>query len=607
MLPKKLFDRRALLVAGLAVVLAGSAFDAIASGSSASQSAGGKSTTGSTSPVGSTNVTVADPAVPRPPGKPCVVQLFSGVAFNDFSDRPYSYAPPAGCGTRWSKVVLEADFSVTAGRQFDRTATLWLGGVNLYFGTTEEPSSTVAPSWHVERDLTDYSALLRQAGNGQAFIGNVVNSTYTGVIYGSARLLFYPASILAPAAHAPDAVVPLGSDPVGSTTELDNSTSQLTRSLSLPTNVERAYLDVFVQSQNADEFWYTCVPDQYATEVQECGGGNFREAEISIDGQPAGVAPVYPWIYSGGIDPYLWRPTTGVQTLNFMPYRVDLTPFAGVLSNGAAHQVSVNVAGANNYFSATASLLLYLDPHAKTVSGQIEQNTLVGQPPTPAISDTLVTDASGNISGAITTQLSRHFIISGYANTSHGRVHSSVDQTVGFGDVQTFTINDTTYRQISDQQTSADSVSQSSIGGFVTGKYSEHVRYPLHVGVNEVFAADGSFTLATVAHQGDEKTLAHQLLGLNLYSAKLDNTVDSADTLAFDASGNLTAHSNQQSTQTFTFNDSLGGCYRTDVGSFSSAVSSYATGTGCPGKQNHVFWFTHPDGSPENGNAVLGW
>jgi len=607
MLPKKLFDRRALLVAGLAVVLAGSAFDAIASGSSASQSAGGKSTTGSTSPVGSTNVTVADPAVPRPPGKPCVVQLFSGVAFNDFSDRPYSYAPPAGCGTRWSKVVLEADFSVTAGRQFDRTATLWLGGVNLYFGTTEEPSATVAPSWHVERDLTDYSALLRQAGNGQAFIGNVVNSTYTGVIYGSARLLFYPASILAPAAHAPDAVVPLGSDPVGSTTELDNSTSQLTRSLSLPTNVERAYLDVFVQSQNADEFWYTCVPDQYATEVQECGGGNFREAEISIDGQPAGVAPVYPWIYSGGIDPYLWRPTTGVQTLNFMPYRVDLTPFAGVLSNGAAHQVSVNVAGANNYFSATASLLLYLDPHAKTVSGQIEQNTLVGQPPTPAISDTLVTDASGNISGAITTQLSRHFIISGYANTSHGRVHSSVDQTVGFGDVQTFTINDTTYRQISDQQTSADSVSQSSIGGFVTGKYSEHVRYPLHVDVNEVFAADGSFTLATVAHQGDEKTLAHQLLGLNLYSAKLDNTVDSADTLAFDASGNLTAHSNQQSTQTFTFNDSLGGCYRTDVGSFSGAVSSYATGTGCPGKQNHVFWFTHPDGSPENGNAVLGW
>lgn len=593
MLLKGFFDRRAVLIVGLAFGWMGAAFDAA--------SAAGAS------PVGSTNVTVADPAVPRPSGKPCTVTLFTGVAFNDFSPRPYTYTPPTSCGTHWSKVVLEADFSVTAGRQFDRTATLWLGGVNLYFGTTEEPSSTVAPSWHVERDLTDYSALLRQAGNGQAFIGNVVDSTYTGVIYGSAKLVFYPASILAPAASAPDAVVPLGSDPVGSTTELDNSTSQLSKSLSLPSNVERAYLDVFVQSQNADEFWYTCVPDQYATEVQECGGGNFREAEVSIDGQPAGVAPVYPWIYTGGIDPYLWRPTTGVQTLNFMPYRVDLTPFAGVLSNGAAHQVSLSVAGANNYFSATASLLLYLDAHAKSVSGQVERNTLVGQPPTPTISDTLATDASGNVTGAITTQLSRHFVITGYANTSHGRVHTTVDQTVGFGDIQTFTINDTTYHQISDQQTSSDSTSQSTVGGFVTAGYSEHVRYPLHVDVNEVFADDGSFTLATVAHQGDEKSLAHQLLGINLYSAKLSNTVDSDDTLAFDASGNLTSHSNQQSTQAFLFNDSLGGCYRTDVSSFGGAVSGYTTGTGCPGRQNRVLWFSHPDGSPENGNAVLGW
>ena len=601
MLPKGFFHRRVLLTTGLLLACVGSA---VAAGAS---NAATNSTVTSTSPVGSTNVTVADPAVPRPPGTPCAVQLFSNVAFNDFNPRPYAYTPPTGCGTRWSKVVLEADFSVTAGRQFDRTANLWLGGVNLYFGTTEEPSSTVAPSWHVERDLTDYSALLRQAGNGQALIGNVVDSTYTGVIHGSARLLFYPASILAPAAHAPDAVVPLGSDPIGNTVSLATSASQLSKSLSLPTNVERAYLDVFVQSQSADEFWYTCVPDQYAAEVQECGGGNFREAEISIDGQPAGVAPVYPWIYSGGIDPYLWRPTTGVQTLNFMPYRVDLTPFAGVLSNGAAHQVAVSVAGANNYFSATASLLLYLDPHAKTVSGQIERNTLVGQPPTPTIGNTLNADASGNIIGAITTQLSRHFTITGYANTSQGRVESSVDQTVGFGDIQTFTINNTVYRQVTDQQTSSDSVSQSSIGGFITGKYSEHVRYPLHLDVNEVAAADGSFTLATVAHQGDEKSTAHQLFGITLYSAKLSNTVDSDDTLAFDASGNLTSHSNQQSTQSFAFNDSLGGCYRTDVGSFSGAVSSYATGTGCPNKQNRVFWFTHPDGSPENGNAVLGW
>lgn len=559
------------------------------------------------SPVGSSNVTVADPAVPRPPGTPCVVPLFSGVTFTDFNARPYTYAPPTGCGTRWSKVVLEADFSVTAGRQFDRTATLWLGGVNLYFGTTQEPSASVSPSWHVERDLTDYSALLRQPGQGQAVIGNVVNSTYTGVIQGSARLIFYPASARAPAARVPDVVLPLGSDPVGNTTTLNDSSSQLARSLSLPRNVARAYLDVFVQSQNADEFWYTCVPDQYAAEVQECGGGNFREAEISIDGQPAGVAPVYPWIYTGGIDPYLWRPTPGVQTLNFMPYRVDLTPFAGVLSNGAPHQVAVSVAGASHYFSATATVLLYLDAHSRQVTGQIERNTLVGQPPTPVISDTLVTDTSGNITGDINTRLSRHFVIQGYADTSRGRVHTKVEQTVAFADTQGFTINDTTYRQVTDQLTSVNSVSQSSIGRFVIGEHREKLRYPLHLDINEQVAADGSFTLATTAHQGYLQDGAHGLFGLTLYRSHLTNTVDSSDTLAFDANGNFTGHNGQQSSQKFAFHDSLGGCYRSAVATLAGVVTSYDNGEGCPDRHNRLYWFSHPDGSPQDGNVVLGW
>ena len=590
MLPKGFFRCR-LATAGLSVVFACSAFGA----------------TAGTSPVGSTNVTVADPTVPRPPVTPCVVQLFADVTFTDFNPRPYDYTPPAGCGTHWSKVVLEADFSVTAGRQFDRTATLWLRGVNLYFGTTQEPSATVAPSWHVERDLTDYSALLRQAGNGQAVIGNIVDSTYTGVIAGSARLLFYPLSARTPAATVPDAVYPLGSDPVGNTTALNDSGSQLVKTLSLPRNVERAYLDVFVQSQNADEFWYTCVPDQYAAETDECGGGNFREAEISIDGQPAGVAPVYPWIYTGGIDPYLWRPTPGVQTLNFMPYRVDLTPFAGVLSNGATHQVAVSVAGANNYFSATASLLVYLDAHAKQVTGQIERNTLVGQPPTPMISSTLATDASGNVAGKINTDLKRHFIIQGYANTSRGRVRTTVEQTVSFADTQDFTINPTTYRQVSDQLTTVEGVSQRSIAGFALGEFQQSLRYPLHVVYSQLTAADGSVTAATTVHQDYAQRSAHQLIGIPLYSAKVNNTVDSADTLDFDASGNVTGHTGQQSAQTFAFEDSLGGCYRSDVATTSGAVTSYDSGKGCPDHANRVYWFTHPDGSPDTSNIMLGW
>ena len=53
-------------------------------------------------------------------------------------------------------------------------------------------------------------------------------------------------------------------------------------------------------------------------------GTGFRETEVKIDGILAGIASIYPWIYTGGIDPGLWRPSPGIQTLSFEPYRVDL-------------------------------------------------------------------------------------------------------------------------------------------------------------------------------------------------------------------------------------------------------------------------------------------
>lgn len=590
MLPKGKFSR-CLAVAGLMLCIAGVASAASNSGS----------------PIGSTNVTVADPTVPRPPGTPCVVQLFSNDTFDDFSEHTFNYTPPAGCGTRWSKVVLEGDFSVTAGIQYDRTATIFLGGVNLYFGTTQEPDPNEAQSWHVERDLTDYSALFRKAGEGQALIGNIVNSTYTGVIHGSARLLFYPASAVAPAAQAPDAVYALGTDPIGSTATLNTSSDQLTGTFTLPPNVERAYLDVFTQSQIGDEFWYTCVPNQYTAETQECGGGNFREAEISIDGQPAGVAPVYPWIYTGGIDLFMWEPTPGVQTLNFIPYRVDLTPFAGVLSNGQPHTVALSVQGANDYFSATAALLVYEDAHASHVTGALERNTLVDQPPNPTIGSTLTQDSSGNVTGAITTDLSRHFIIQGYVNTSHGRVETTVDQTVSFADTQTFNITSSFYGQISQQLTKVDGVSRSTVDGFLSGEFDSHYSYPLNVNVGETFDSSGNISIATTVKQGYNQKTSLGVDGLRLYSAEVHNHVDAGDTMQVNSSYEITGHSGQYNTQDFTFQDSLGGCYHRSVGVTNNVVSSYTSGQGCPGQQNRVFWFTEPDGSPYQGEGLLGW
>src|SRR5262249_55227942 len=158
-------------------------------------------------------------------------------------------------------------------------------------------------------------------------------------------------------------------------------------------NIEAAYLDVFSQSQIGDEFWWTCVPDDVADTLQSCGGGSFRESQITIDGQPAGIAPVFPWIFTGGIDPLLWRPLPPVQPLSFVPHRVNLTPLAALLSDGQPHRVGVSVFGAHNYFSVTASLLLNLDAGQTQVTGALTTNTL-GAGPSPATTEDVKTVGS---------------------------------------------------------------------------------------------------------------------------------------------------------------------------------------------------------------------
>ena len=157
-----------------------------------------------------------------------------------------------------------------------------------------------------QSDLTDYSALFMLAQQGSVYLGNTVNSTYTGIQYATATLQFYP---LAPKQTAPvtaNVVLPLSAGSTGGTVTLNTSTDTLSGTFTLPTNIGDAYLDIYSQSQSGDEFWYTCVPNDVSSELQSCGNTGFRETEITIDGTPAGVAPVSPWIYTGGIDPWLW-------------------------------------------------------------------------------------------------------------------------------------------------------------------------------------------------------------------------------------------------------------------------------------------------------------
>lgn len=530
--------------------------------------------------IGSANTATADPPVPRPQTTPCVVQLFSNVAFADFSPKLFSFTPPAACPGPWAKVVLEADFSIQAGRQFDRTANIWIGGANVYFGTTSEPGGAVARSWHIERDLTDYTALFATPQNGSVDLDNLVNSTFTSTLFGTAELQFYPLEHRHDAPRTADAVLPLSSSSIGGSVFLNTFANPLTQTFTLPRNVERAFLDVVAQSQSNDEFWYTCVPNDVATELQSCGSTGFRESEVSIDGQPAGVAPVYPWIYTGGIDPLLWRPIPGVQTLNFAPYRVDLTPFAGLLSNGQPHQVSVNVFNANVGFSTTATLLLFLDHDSTQVTGAVTENT-IGSGPNPNVVENL-TNTSGNITGSVTVTSARTFRVAGFVRTSHGRIHTAVEQDIQFSNRQDFNITNTAFVQNITQETdiSSKTTTGRGDGDDDSSVVVQKQEWPLQLDFSFVVNPDGSGSQTTTVQQAFNKREVALGDDEPVFSV-VSNSVAPTDTLLFDSSFNITGSQNQASSQHYFTKDSTGMCFSRSIAAAAGLLTSITDGKGC--------------------------
>ena len=529
--------------------------------------------------IGSGNTATADPHVPHPKTKPCVVTLFQDQEFADYSAKFFDYTPPEGCAGPWAKVIFVGNFHVTEGIQFDRTAAIYVGQVNVYYGTTPEPDPSLGPNWHVERDLTDYTALLTEPQSGEADIYNIVNSTYTGIIYGTAKIEFYPTDTSDPAPRTPDAVLPMPNAP-GGAVQLSDPTQTLSETFTLPTNIERAYLDVITQSQQTDEQWFLCPPTDLESElIGYCGNTGFREAEITIDGTPAGVASVYPWIYTGGIDPYLWAPIPGVQTLNFIPYRVDLTPFAGVLSNGEAHTIALSVYNTEYYFNVYATLLLYQDHGSTQVTGAVTQNTM-SEAPSPTVVNNTTVDSEGNVTGSVTVASKRLFTLEGYVNTSHGRVDTKIYETSHFSNVQEYRITDSLDVENVTQTTTIDSTTTTRDGS-LTLQVSKHLSYPLVTDITFVEYPDGNFAQKAKISQKYESTETEKANGVPIYYSIVTNAVAPTDTLLVNSSFEITGNEDQSSSQDYFSFDTINGCYSRSLTEANNVLTGVTNGAGC--------------------------
>ncbi len=368
-----------------------------------------------------------------------------------------------------------------------------------------------------------------------------------------------------------DVVLPLPTG--GGLATLNTATDQLSTTATLPTNILHATLDLYLQGQIGDEFWYLCVPSSLAGTLESCGNTAFREGEVSVDGTPAGVVPIYPWIFTGGIDPYLWQPIPAVQTFDFAAFHADLSPFAGVLSNGSPHTIATTVYNANGYFSATGALRLFLDKGAKQVSGVIIRNTLAA--PSPVIAQTIAT-TGGVSAGTIRTSSKHDFTISGTVLGSAGRIVNTLSQTTDFANDQRFSVSASQDLQVLSQTEDTTIVVSSS--GATNTQRTQTLHYPLTVHYNFVTGQGGNSTQLTKVDQQFLSGVIEEIDGSPVAQDNVTDAIQSADTLFFNSAFSVTGHKSQSETAAFARTGTSAPCFKRSLVSTYSVLSSVQTG-----------------------------
>jgi hypothetical protein len=242
-----------------------------------------------------------------------------------------------------------------------------------------------------------------------------------------------------------------------------------------------------------------------------------------------------------------------------------------VLSNGQTHTIALSVFNANQHFSVTAALLLYLDHHSEQVTGAVSADTL-SSAPSPSIIEDLNLDVSNFGTATVTTTSAREFEVAGSVNTSHGRVDTVVHQTVNFSNVQNFSISATTFIQDISQATQVQSRTRTR-SGFGFFETSETFNYPLTLNLDLSFLPDGSITQLGVVSQ----EFKHDVFS-PFFASSVHNHVDSTDLLDLSASFSITGNSGQQSSQHYTSFDTRGREYDCSIAAQNNALTSFSEG-----------------------------
>ncbi|CAB4307730.1 unnamed protein product [Prunus armeniaca] len=343
-----------------------------------------------------------------------------------------NYTPPSHCPSQtFSTIVLEWK-ATCRGRQFDRIFGVWLGGVEILRSCTAEPRPN-GIVWTVEKDITRYYSLLKSNQTLAVYLGNLIDKTYTGIYHVNISIHFYPAEEKlnlfeqkldnsASGYHSwADLILPISRNlPLndGLWFEVQNSNDTELKEFKIPQNAYRAVLEVYVSFHENDEFWYSNFPNEYiaANNLSSTpGNGPFREVVVSLDGEVVGAVWPFTVIFTGGINPLLWRPITAIGSFDLPTYDIEITPFLGKILDGKSHKFGFNVTNALNVWYIDANLHLWLDKQSTKTEGKLFKHSSL------PLAVSLVSDFKG-LNGTFLTRTSRSVSSTGWVKSSYGNI-----------------------------------------------------------------------------------------------------------------------------------------------------------------------------------------
>lgn len=238
----------------------------------------------------------------------------------------------------------------SAGRQFDRLALMYLGDIEVFRTSTAEPTQT-GITWTYIKDMTAYISLFKTPQKVIFDLGNIIDDTYTGPWNTTLTVTFFRVEDDLKAA---DVIIPISArgSAKNSTSAFIVPSTRAISTFSLPKNAKKAVVSISACGQATEEFWWSNVltsdSNAFGNETTLYGHSAFREIELLIDGNTAGVAWPFPVIFTGGVVPGLWRPIVGIDAFDLREDEIVITPFIPMLSDDKEHSFEIRVTGIDN-------------------------------------------------------------------------------------------------------------------------------------------------------------------------------------------------------------------------------------------------------------------